>query len=50
MLCLQDLLAHVLIGLQALLMGKNDLFLDFYRPVNAICDAQRLQKPIFCLF
>jgi hypothetical protein len=31
-------------------MGKNDLFLAFYRHVNAICAVQRLQKPLFCLF
>jgi hypothetical protein len=50
LLCLQELLAPVFIGLQALLMGKNDLFLAFYRPVKAICAVQRLQKPPFCLF
>jgi hypothetical protein len=50
LLYLQELLAHVSIGLQALLMGKNDLFLAFYRPVKAIWAVQRLQKPIFCLF
>ena len=31
-------------------MGKNDLFLAFYRPVKATCAVQRLQKPIFSLF
>lgn len=31
-------------------MGRNDLFLAFYRPVKAICAVQRLQKPLFCLF
>lgn len=31
-------------------MGKNDLFLVFYRPVKTICAVQRLQKPLFCLF
>ena len=50
LLCLQELLAHVSFGLQALLIGENDLFLAFYRPVKAICGAQRLQKPLFCLF
>ena len=37
LLCLQELFARVFIGSQALLMGKNDLFLHFYRPVTAIC-------------
>ncbi len=49
LLCLQELLAYLPIGLQALLMGKNDLFLAFYSAVKAICAVQRLQKAIFCL-
>ena len=28
-------------------MGKNDLFLAFYRLVKAIYAAQGLQKPVF---
>ena len=50
LLCLQELFTYVFIGLQALLMGKNDLFLAFHRPVKAICAAQRLQKAVFCPF
>ena len=50
LLCLQELLAPVFIGFQALLMGKNDLFLAFYWPVKAICAVQRLQRPFFACF
>jgi hypothetical protein len=50
MLFLQELLAPVFIGLQALFIGKNDLFLAFYRLVKAICGAQRLHKPLFACF
>ena len=32
LLCLQELLAPAFIGLQTLLMGKNDLFLAFTGP------------------
>jgi hypothetical protein len=49
LLCLQDLLAPVFIGLQVLLLAKNVLFLAFYRPVKAICAIKRLKKAVFCL-
>lgn len=50
LLCLQELLAPVLIGIKVLLIGESDLFLDFYEPMEAICAVQRLQKPLFYLF
>lgn len=34
LLCLQELLARVFIGLPALLRGQNDLFSVAYRPVG----------------
>ena len=49
LLCLQELLTPVFIGLQVLLMGENDLFSAFYKRVKAICAVQRLQKAAFGL-